>query len=291
MNIHYITIYIVTLLTAALIGCGDEENQKPATNSAKVNAPAAPQVEHHPVALFEYKLVSVEEKRHTAGPQIVLELETTNEVARNVTKEQLYEFWQQISPTLGDRRVFLYLQTPVPGAAPWALIKRIKMNGEWTLEITINEIGIDAEPYHFVNKIDRSALKQQAMIVTLPMVNRLNEKLVRLGWSVKVREEDHYRAESPEGIQSVSVTMTPESINIHSFRADVNTFSDTVDTVFADLGITMELKEKLYSVIGSPEYLRTAPGEPARWEWIIGNIKVTYFHVQQLDDLQAYYAR
>ena len=287
---HYITVCIVTLLAAALIGCGNEQNQTPATDSADARPSAPTKVEQRHNAPFEYKLVSKEEMMHTWGPQVVLNLETTNEVAKNATKDDLRELWQQIAPTLGDQRVFLYLKTPVPGAWPWAVISRIRTDGEWKLNMTINESGIDAEPYHFVNDIDRSVENQRAMIVTLPMVNRLNEQLVRRGWTVRQRQEDFYSAESRRGIQSVSVTLDPEGIDIHTFGADGNTFSDAVDLVFTHLGIADELNNKLYSVIGSAEYVRVAPGEPAQWTWSFGEIEVIYIRLPQIDELSASYA-
>lgn len=47
--------------------------------------------------------------------------QTTNEVARAATKDDL-------APTLGDRRVWIYLQTPVPSVLPWAVISRINVS-------------------------------------------------------------------------------------------------------------------------------------------------------------------
>jgi len=228
---------------------------------------------------------------HDWGPQVVVNLETTNDVAKKATEDDLRELWRQLAPTLGDRRVFLRLKTPVPGAAPWAVITRLNMDGEWEVDITIHEYGIDAEPYCFVNQIDRAVPNEAAMIVTLPAVNWLNEELVRLGWEVKLRKEDFFKAELRSLIQSVSVTLTPEEIYIYAFRAEGNTFIDTVDLIFSEFGIAHEVKNKLYSVIGGPEYLRVAPGEPARWSWKIGEIRVTYIRLPGIDDISAIYSR
>lgn len=287
---RYVAVGIATLFGSALMGCGNAQNQPPPTDSRNADPSATAQGDQPPNAPFEYKLVSKEEMMHTWGPQVVVNLETTNEVARNATKDDLRELWQQLAPTLGDRRVFLYINTPVPGASPWAVISRIKTDDEWKLDMQTHEYGIDAEPYQFVNEIDRSVQNQRAMIVTLPMVNRLNEQLVRRGWTVKERQEDFYSAESKTGIQSVSVTLTPEGIDIYTFGAHGNTFADAVDLVFTDLGIADELKKQLYSVIGSPEYLRVAPGEPARWTWTFGEIEVTYIRLPRIDNLSAGYA-
>lgn len=358
-------------LVVVLLGCGNQENRTPATDSRNGNPPDNP-TDRCPDAPFEYKLVSKQEMQHAWGPQVVLDLETTNEVARNVTKDDLSELWQQMGPVLGDQRVFLSLRTPVPGAGPWAVISRIKTDGEWEVNITMYPSGIDAEPYHFVNEIDRSVANQRAMLVTLPMVNRLNEQLVRRGWTVKERTESFYSAESRRGIQSVSITLTPESIDIHAVFADGNMFSDAVDLVFTDLrvdavkavkaetpgpipvspwGASMdaatasneeedafhrskvktpgplpvspwgapmdaatendekedvfqhltevataggdtadELKQELFSVIGSPDYLRAAPGKPAQWTWTFGKMEVTYVRLPQIDNLSARYA-
>ena len=130
------TVAIVVFLMAFLIGCGREplEASRRSQPDAKQDAP------------FEYRLVSIEEVMHNWGPQVVVNLETTNEVARNVTKEDLHELWQHLLPTLGDSRVFVYLKTPVPGAMPWALISRIRTDafqGDWKVDIHVFEYAID----------------------------------------------------------------------------------------------------------------------------------------------------
>lgn len=129
------------------------------------------------------------------------------------------------------------------------------------------------------------------MIVTLPMVNHLNEKLVRHGWTLEQRDENYYSAKLRTGIQSVSVTLTPETIDVYALLAEGNTFTDTVDLVFAELGIASGLKKELYSVIGSPEYVRVAPGKPQQWTWTFGEIEVTYIRLPSIDNLRAGYAR
>ncbi len=281
---------LATLIAALLIGCDNEQNLAPSTDSNRANPFLSGKTVQNQNAPFKYHLVSKKEMLLTWGPQIVVNLETTNEVAKNATKEDLWELWQHMAPTLGDRRIFLYLKTPVPGALPWAVISRIKTDAEWELDIAIYEYGIDAEPYYFVNEIDRSIQNQRAMIVTLPMVNRLNEQLVLRGWNVKERQEDFYSAEYKRGFQSISITLTPERIDIYIFKAGGNIFPDTVDLVFTSLGIAEELKKRLYSVIGSPEYIRVKPGEPVQWTWSFGEIEVIYTRFPQIDDISAGYA-
>ena len=291
MTNHPISVGSATLLVAILIGCGSEQDARfdAANQDVAPSTMAGPHVGRE--APFEYKLISKEEMTHTWGPQVVVKLETTTEVAKKATKDDLRELWQQMAPTLGDHRVFLYIETPIPGASPWAVISRINMDGTWKVDITIYEYAIDAEPHYFVNQIDRSVEFQSAMIVTLPMLNRLNEQLVRRGWNVEHRQEDFYSARWKEGIQSASVTVMPEGIDLNVLLADGNTFPDTVDIVFAELGIADEVKKNLYSVIGSPKYMRVAPGEPAQWSWTIDGIEVTYLRLPKIDQLMSEYAR
>ena len=291
MTNHPISVGSATLLVAILVGCGSEQDAPfdSANQDVAPSTTAGPHAGRE--APFEYKLISKEEMTHTWGPQVVVKLETTTEVAKNATKDDLRELWQQMAPTLGDRRVFLYIETPIPGASPWAVISRINTDGTWKVDITIYEYAIDAEPHYFVNQIDRSVESQSAMIVTLPMLNRLNEQLVRRGRNVEHRQEDFYSARWEEGIQSASVTVMPEGIDLNVLLADGNTFPDTVDIVFAELGIADEVKKNLYSVIGSPKYMRVAPGEPAQWSWTIDGIEVTYLRLPKIDQLMSEYAR
>lgn len=289
---HHVSMGLATVLVATLMGCDNEQNETPGACFGNVDTSANAEPEQRHKAPFEYTLVCKDERSYGNGPQVVTDLETTNEVARNATKDDLRELWQHMAPTLGDRRASLRLKTPVPGVGWWAIIRRTKpFGGEWEVKIEFYPGGIDAEPYHFVNEIDRSAPNQFAMIVTLPMVNLINEKLVRRGWSFKRRSESLFLAESKRGTQSVEVTVTPEGMHVDTFLAEGNTFSDTVELLATELGIASEMKKKLYSVIGSPEYCRAGSGEPAQWSWTFGNVEVTYRHLRLTDNLWARYAQ
>lgn len=105
-----------------------------ATNPSNIDSP------------FEYRIASKEEIMHTWGPQVSLDVVTTNQVAKNSTKNTLEEFWSHIFPQLGDRRVFIRIMTEVPGITPWATISRINTTGEWEVSIVIYEHGINAIP-------------------------------------------------------------------------------------------------------------------------------------------------
>lgn len=239
---------------------------------------------------FAYEVIDVQEVVDDWGPGVTVELQTTNDVAKRATEDDLRKLWQYLAPTFGKRRVFLRLRTSVPGAWPWAMISRIKTDSEWEIDYSIHEHGIDAEPYHFVNEIDRSAPNQAYMIVTLPVLNRIQEQLLRQGWSVKSRQEDFFSAELNRGVQSCSLTLTPEGIDIDTFHATGNTFIDTVVTVFGEFGIGNEVRAKLYSVIGSPDYTRVAPAKPAKWAWKVGEMEITYTRLPNIDNLSASYA-
>src|SRR6056297_2806761 len=59
-------------------------------------------------APFECKMISKEEMMHTWGPQVVVELETSKDVAKaNCTEDDLQRFWEHVGPALGNRRVFV----------------------------------------------------------------------------------------------------------------------------------------------------------------------------------------
>jgi hypothetical protein len=165
------------------------------------------------------------------GPQTVLELETTNEVAKQANEGDLRTLWEYLSPKLGNRRVFIRLSTPVPGVSPWGIISRINdFDGKWNLTINYNERGVDAAPYHFVDRIDRTKTNQRMMIVTLPVVNKIIERLTRDGWTIRRRTEDFVSAEKDtKGYGGLSLTMTPEGIDLDSHRRDhIETF-DTIN--------------------------------------------------------------
>ncbi|MHB0961387.1 MAG: hypothetical protein ACYC0X_34420 [Pirellulaceae bacterium] len=73
---------------------------------------------------FAYRVISIEEVPHTWGPQLNIDLETTVEVAKQATEADLQTLWQQIEPSLGNRRVFFLFRTDVPGVDPWGIISR-----------------------------------------------------------------------------------------------------------------------------------------------------------------------
>lgn len=271
---------LVFSLVTSIAGCGGP--QQPVASSLP-----APQVVKSPI---EYQILETDETPHNMGPQVVLTVETTNDVAKKSTRDDLIQFWKSIRPTLGNRRVFIYLKTPVPGVDPWGVITRLNLTGKWQVEVTRNEYGIDAEPYYFVDKIDRSKPNQGAMILTLPVVNRIIERLTRARWKVMERQEDFLSAESGKPFDSFTLTMTPESMSLDATGKDVVAFTDTVVSIVDEFGISEEVKTKLQSVFGSPEYVRAIPGEPAPWQWTIGDYFVTYYHVADLDQLDVDYA-
>jgi len=311
-RILWVGFLLATLLSSAVLigwlaratGGGDQKSGSTDLSKAVANQidtrktiAKKAKVSHGAPVPFDYRTISKKQK-DTWGHLVTLELETTNEVAKKATEDDLRRLWQHIEPSLGDRcAVNVSLRTPVPEASPWALINRLntKMDhsGEWKVSIEIykNCWTIDAVPFCFFNQIDRSVQGQKMMIVTLPVVNRVNEQLIRRGWQVEDRSERRFCARSNGvGHQSVSVTLTPESvsINVTTFSlAEGNTFMDTVDIVFGELGIADELKDRLYSVIGSPEYLRAASGEHASWTFRIGEIRVMYIRLNGIDDLSA----
>lgn len=243
---------------------------------------------------FEFAVIDVDERRHTCGPQVVIDLQTTNEIAKGVSEQDLRDFWKSIEPAVGERRLWVYLRTDVPGAIPYGSIRRIRsgafaMEGPWKIgfDISVSEFSIDSAPYYFVNKIDRSVDGQACMIVTLPMVNRLNELLLLRGWTVKSRKVDHYSAE--HAASKVSVTLSPETLDVTTFGGESIEFTDTVYAAFSELGIAEQVKAKLHSVVGSPEYLDvTKPAK--RWTWKIGQFDIVYFVTNSgMQQINAYY--
>lgn len=56
-----------------LTGCGGPQSQPTATAPPTTQAVKAP---------FEYKIVKTDEKSHDMGPQVVVRLQTTNEIAK-----------------------------------------------------------------------------------------------------------------------------------------------------------------------------------------------------------------
>lgn len=272
-------------LAVALIlhaGCG--EQRQPAVNSPQ----PAPQAVKAP---FEYRIVETDDTPHTVGPQIVLTIETTDDVAKKATRDDLIQFWKFMRPNLGNRRVFIYFETPVPGVSPWGMITRLNLTGKWEVRVSKNEYGIDAEPYYFVDKIERSKPNQGAMILTLPVVNRIVERLKRTGWTVKTRKEDIVSADLNPVFGSLNVVLTPEGIDVSATRIDDLVLMDTIELLTEELSIGGDIKRKLQSVIGSPEYVRGVDDGRAVWHWTIGDYDVSYYHIAEgMDQLNIGYA-
>lgn len=270
-------------ILALMAGCGGPQSQ-PVTSTQ----PAA-QVAKAP---FEYQFVKKDETPFMGQPKLELYLETTNDVAKDATEEDLKQFCKFIRPTLGKGFVRIFLSTPVPGADAWGVIIHDNSGGTWRDEFIKKESGVDAEPDCFLTETDRSKKNQDRMILTLPVVNRIVEKLVRRGWKIKAREVDSVELDAPSA-QSFHVTLWPEEIGLHTFGsagADL-AFTDTVMVLVDELGIGDELKSNLQSVVGGPEYMRAAAGKAATFKWTIGDYLVTYIHYSAMDDLRVEYAK
>jgi hypothetical protein len=293
---------LVTVLSLAfIVGCGSNKQDRVVPSSAEadpvanIDAPPAATSETAPAATtkppFEYKVIENTESVGDFGPQVVMLLETTNDVAKKATEEDLRKLWDYLAPTIGDRRAGIRIRTSVPGVFPWGIISRYRdiNDGKWVFKVVRNEFGIDAEPYFFVNKIDRSVLNQRGMVLTLPVVNRVVEHVKRHGWDVKIRKEDFVSAEVSAGAKSATLTMTPEHLSFDGYRLDDLTFVDTAVSILDELGIGEQVKAKLQSVIGSPEYLRADSGEQARWTWTIREYEVDYCHYDKIDELYVSY--
>lgn len=257
-----------------------QENNGP-VSVVVTTAPIPPIKKEPPAAPFKYTVIKKEEFK--SQNKLFLKLETTNEVAKKATEEELVQLWEHLDPaTFGDYRVCISISTPVPGVAPWAVIIRDPIvNGHRNVVVRILADGIDAEPYCFMNEIDRSKGKQKRMIVALPMLNRLHEILTRRGWRMQERSVTRYTTHwiSVDGAVH-DLQISPEVVSLQTLgREDDTAFLDTVELVFQELGIADELKEKLFSVIGSPEYMRDIPGEKmAMWRWELDDLLIDYSH-------------
>lgn len=252
-----------------MVGCGGPQPQQTAT-APPVTAARAP---------FEYQIVSRDEKPHDWGPQVVLRLQTTNEVAKAATEADLKQLWQHLSPELGDRRVFIQLDTGVPGASLWGLISRVNLGNEWKVKCEKIETGIDAEPYYFVEKIDRTKPNQGVMVLTLPLVNKIIERLKLAGWTEKHRSESLVGLElAGVGRESFEVSLTPNYIDLHAYDKDETAIFGALALLTQELGIGDEIKRKMQSVIGSPEYFRGNGNGVAVWHWTIDDYDVSYYH-------------
>jgi hypothetical protein len=213
------------------------------------------------------------------GPQVVLQIETTNEAAKKTTEDDLRRFWEHISPTVGDRRAFIRISTPVPGDMPWANINRVNLTGQWELEIQKNEFGVDAEPYYFMDKIDRTKSYQQSMVLTLPVVNRIVERLKESGWNETYRSEDLVKFTlEGVGLESFTVDLMPGGISLQAWHKEDSEIFAAVDLLTRELGVGSAIKDKMQSVIGSPEYFRGNRNGVGVWIWRIGDYDVMYTH-------------
>jgi hypothetical protein len=268
-------------IVVLLAGCTGEKPEPVASGPPATQSVQAP---------FEYRITKTDETPHTMGPQVVVRLQTTNEIARAATQDDLRELWQHLSPTLGDRRIFIQLDTGVPGASLWGLITRLNLTGKWEVKVEKFETGIDAEPYNFVDKIDRKKPNQQAMILTLPVVNKIIERLKQAGWTQTYGSEDLVKLELPaSGMESFDVTLSPEGITVQGYQKDESELFDVIVLLTEEVGIGNEIKSKMQSVIGSPEYFR-GNGENhngySAWHWRIGAYDVSYRHREpDFDDI------
>ncbi|MGD9161179.1 MAG: hypothetical protein PVG39_22370 [Desulfobacteraceae bacterium] len=219
------------------------------------------------VASFPVEVTDIKNTIHTGTPQVVIELETSVKVAKKMTEDDIAVFWEKIKSSFRNKRVFLRFWTTVPGTGSWAVVTRLNTGKDfaWEENISINEYNIDPEPYYFANKIDRNIEEQNTYIVALPMVNRVDEILTRLGWDKGHRDEAFYTANvklpfNGSKFPTASITLTPESVGIDSYHIDINDFLSLAEMALLDLGIFPEIKEKLFSVIGSPKYINVKSG-------------------------------
>ena len=267
-----------------LVGCGG-----PASQPDPSSPPVVPQVVKAP---FEYKIIEKDETDHFMGPQIALTLETTNEVAKQATEDDLHQLWSSLQPTVGDRSAFIDLKTPVPGVNPWGVITRLKdSEGKWSFSLSKNEYCVDAAPHWFMYVIDKSKNNHDEMVVTLPVVNRIIETLTRKGWKLKTRKVDSVEMETSTKTQFLRVTLWPEYIYLYSSGKDDLAFTDTLLVLVNELGIGDDLKSNLQAVVGGPEYMRAASDKPAKSEWTIGEYLVRYYHYPKADDLEIVHAK
>jgi hypothetical protein len=279
------------MIFVLLVGCGGPPPQQVVNNGTRQSTTTTDRT-----APFEYRVVKTDETPHFMGPQVVVRLETTNEVAKAATDDDLKQLWRHMGPGLGDRRVFIQLHTGVPGASNWGLISRVNLTGKWQLTFTKFQGGIDAEPYYFVDKIDRTKRNQQAMILTLPVVNRIVERLKLSGWTETYRSEDLVKLEQPApGLESFNVTLSPEGIELDAWHKDDLAIFDAIELLTEEFGIGDDIKRKMQSVIGSPEYFRGNGNGVGVWYWTIRDYDVSYSHTdhgprQSVDNVSIGYA-
>ena len=166
---------------------------------------------------------------------------------------------------------------------------RFKPFGKWAVEIHKYDYGVDAQPYCFMDKIDRSVENQRTMILTLPVVNRIVEQVKRRGWTVTERTVNSVSAEDGMGIGATEVSLTPDYLEFYANTVDDLEFIDTAVFILDELGIGEQVKHELQSVIGSPDYMRAAVEKSAEWKWWFGPIAVSYSHFGNSDKLWAEY--
>jgi hypothetical protein len=134
------------------------------------------------------------------------------------------------------------------------------------------------------------------MIVTLPVVNRIIERLKSFGWNETYRSEDLVKLELPAaGLESLSVTLSPESITLYAWYKDDSEVFGAVELLTQEFGISGDIKRKMQSVIGSPEYFRGNRNGVGVWIWKIRNYEVMYTHdergrKQSIDTVDIGYA-
>jgi hypothetical protein len=255
-----------------LAGCSDPPSQPAASNALAAQAVKAP---------FEYRIT--EKRENKLEPEVVLNIETTNDAAKKATEEDLRQFWQYIGADLGDRSVFIAIKSDVPGATAWGVINHLKRNSEWEVKVEKHEWGVDAEPHFFPDKIDPN---NPDVILTLSVTNRIVERLQRVGLKVKRRSDDIIELDLETG--SLPVVLSPESISVVVHNRDDATLFSLIETLTKELEIADDIKEKLQSVIGSPGYIHgNSKGKGVSvWNWTIDNYDVVYYHTEPgADDL------
>jgi hypothetical protein len=265
------TIAAISLF-ACSIGCGTDPELQPMPVTRKsVRAP------------FEYRIIKIDTSPDGLEARVFLLVETPVGAAKHATTEDLRQFWRHIEPTISDEsRVLIKLATDVPGTSLWGNITRLNRDGEWEVDVEKFEGEIDEEPYYFVDQIDRTKPKQLMMILTLPVANKIDERLKRSGWNQTYRSENLIKLELPaRGMESLNVTLSPEGISVQGYDKDESELFQVIDLLTAEIGIGGAVKRKMQSVIGSPEYFRgndESHDGYSIWYWTIGDYDVSYRH-------------
>ena len=133
------------------------------------------------------------------------------------------------------------------------------------------------------------------MILALPLVNKIIERLKLAGWTEKHRSESLVGLEkSAAGLESFNVTLSPEGIDLQAWHKDDSEIFAAVELLTQELGIGAEIKRKMQSVIGSPEYFRGTSNGVGVWHWTIRDFDVSYYHTERgpkksIDDIDIGY--